>query len=85
MPPGSGEGREVCSPGQLLLESALPRLNRGPSRYPTKDIFVISRGLTNVGSGLGKKGPGNGPNNLRAYFELFNGLTVFCTFLYYCL
>lgn len=51
MPPGSGEGREVCSPGQLLLESALPRLNRGPSRYPTKDIFVISRGLTNVPSG----------------------------------
>ena len=33
------------------------RISRGlaaaPRRYPTKDIFVISRGLTNVRSGLG--------------------------------
>lgn len=79
---GDHEGRKVCSRGQLLFGS----LSRGlavAASLPLERYICHKPRIDKCSFG-----PCIGPrttDNLRAYFELFNELTISCTFLYYCL
>lgn len=85
MPPESGEGREKYAVRANFFSSPLSRGLIVAKSLPHERYICHKPRIDKCWFGPWKEGAGNGPNNLRAYFELFNELTVFCTFLYYCL